>query len=154
MVHRAPYRWDRDEIRGTPLRGFSVTPGCHTGAMKMTSTPCLHQPVAVAGIRVVACEECGIVEWFGAQRPLDPTEGMAALFGDFHLVGRLPAVRAPGREVLLYGAPGRKARACLEAFPAHVWLQVDTTLWLSHDGEHLLLVPTSPLLMENLTRGA
>jgi hypothetical protein len=79
---------------------------------------------------------------------------MAALFGNFRLVARLPAVHAPGQEVLTYRAPGRKTRAYLDAFPAHVWLQVDTNLWLSHDGEHLLLVPTTPLLMENLTRGA
>jgi len=79
---------------------------------------------------------------------------MAALFGNFELVGRLPAVRAPGDEVLLYRAPGRKEQGSLEAFPAHVWLRVDEYLWLSHDGEHLLLVPTIPLLMENLTREA
>lgn len=87
-------------------------------------------------------------------RPLDPSEGMATLFGNFELVGLLPAVRAPGDEVLMYRAPGRKGRGSLEAFPAHVWLRVDENLWLSHDGENLLLAPTTPLLMENLTRGA
>lgn len=107
----------------------------------------------MAGIEVVACARCGTVEWSGPTRSLDPAEGMAALFGNFRLVGRLPAVQAPGREVLMYRAPG-KARAHLEAFPAHVWLHADTNLWLSHDGEHLLLVPTTPLLMENLIRGA
>jgi hypothetical protein len=120
--------------------------------MTMTSTHCLHRPVEVADIQVVACERCGLVEWLGTTRLLDPSEGMAALFGDFHLEGRLPAVRAPGQDVLMYRAPNRKAQGRLDAFPAHVWLMVDTHLWLSHDGENLLLVPTTPLLMENLTR--
>ncbi len=119
--------------------------------MRTTTTRCLHRPVAVAGLEVIACAACGTVEWHGAVRALDPVEGMAALFGRFLLVGRLPAVRAPGSEVLMYRAPRRKERANLNAFPANVWLQVDTSLWLSHDGEHLLLVPTTPLLMENLT---
>ena len=122
--------------------------------MTTTSRQCRHLPVAVAGIEVVACDQCGMVEWSGGIRPLDPAEGMAALFGDFHLVGRLPAVRAPGREALMYRAPGRKTRAHLDAFPPHIWLQVDASLWLSHDGDHLLLIPTTPLLMDNLTRGA
>lgn len=122
--------------------------------MKTISAKCLHQPVEAAGIRVVACETCGMVEWLGANRALDPSEGMAALFGNFRLVGRLPAVRAPGAEVLTYGSPNRRNRDSLTAFPAHVWMRVDDSLWLSHDGEHLLLVPTTPLLMNNLTRGA
>ena len=120
----------------------------------MISTQCEHRSAAVAGIQVVACEDCGRVEWFGPTRPLDPSEGMAALFGAYRLVGQLPAVRAPGPEVLMYRAPTRKSRAHLDVFPAHVWWRIDATLWLSHDGENLLLVPTSPLLMENLTRGA
>ena len=83
-----------------------------------------------------------------------PSEGMAALFGDFRLIGRLPAVHAPGEEVLMYRSPNRRSREHLEAFPAHVWMQVDINLWLTHDREHLLLVPTTTILMENLTRGA
>lgn len=122
--------------------------------MTKTTTICVHNPVDIANINVVACEVCGMVEWAGRTRSLDPSEGMAALFGSFRLVGRLPAVHAPGREVLMYRAPNRSARNHLNAFPAHVWFQVDTNLWLTHDREHLLLVPTTPLLMENLTRGA
>lgn len=120
----------------------------------MNTNRCLHKPVEVAGLRVTACVECGSVEWSGRYRPLDPAEGMAALFGQFDLVGRLPAVSAPGSEVLMYRAPNRRVKAYLRAFPAHVWLEVDTNLWLSHDGEHLLLVPTTPLLLDNMMRGA
>ena len=140
-------------LRNQPER-FSVTPDGHTGDMRTTPNTCAHQPTGVAGIEVVACAECGKVEWLGRTRALDPAEGMAALFGEFRLVDRLPAVRAPGREVLMYRGPGRTARAYLKAFPPHVWMKVDANLWLSHDGEHLLLVPTTPLLMDNLTRGA
>ena len=122
--------------------------------MKTTSTQCLHEPVVAAGIQIVACQVCGTVEWSASRRTLDPSEALAALFGNFTLMGRLPAVQAPGPEVLMYGAPGRKGKTSLAAFPPNVWLQVDDHLWLSHDHEHLLLVPTTPLLLENLTRGA
>ena len=129
---------------------FFVTPVRHTDGMKTLSSPCSHRPVHVAGLQIVACDSCRIVEWSGTSRPVDPAEGMAALFGDFHLVGRFPAIQAPGRQVLVYRAPGRKARAYLDAFPTHVWLRVDTDLWLSHDGENLQLAPTTPLRMENI----
>ena len=119
-----------------------------------TTTECRHQPVEVAGIQVIACGPCGTVEWLGANRSLEPAEGIAALFGGFRLVSRLPAVRAPGDEVLMYRAPSRRARTHLRTFPPYVWMKVDTNLWLSHDGEHLLLVPTTPLLLDNLTDGA
>lgn len=101
----------------------------------------------------MACAGCGLVEWFGSTRPIDPAEGMARLFGRFELIDKLPAVRAPGPDVLMYRPPNRGARTRLAAFPAHVWLRVDDQLWLSHDGRYLMLVPTTPLLMDNVTRG-
>ncbi len=122
--------------------------------MAKTTANCEHRSVQVAKVSVVACEDCGLVDWAGPTRPLDASEGLAALFGMYLLIGRFPAVHAPGPEVLMYRAPNRTARKNLTAFPAHVWLEVDDNLWLTHDGEHLLLVPTTPLLMDNLTREA
>ena len=120
----------------------------------MKTETCTHTPVTVAGLQVVGCGECGVVGWFRGVEWLDPAEGMAELFGQYDLVGRLDSLLAPAPEVLLYRPPDRKWRSHLDAFPKQVWLEAAPDLWLSHDGEHLLLAPANPLHLENLTRGA
>lgn len=120
----------------------------------MKTETCLHEPVAVAGIEVISCGECGEVGWFRKGQWLDPAEGMAALFGQYDLVARLEALSAPAAEVLLYRPPGGTWRAHLDVFEKNVWLEAAPNLWLSHDGQHLLLAPTDPVHFENLTRGA
>lgn len=115
---------------------------------------CHHRPRPLGSLAVVACGECGSVEWFEAGRPLDAAAGMAAAFGDFDLVGSVPAVGAPAPEVLCYRPPRRSARSALDALPPFTWLRVQQDLWLCHDGELMLLAPTDPLLVRNLTRGA
>ncbi|MBT8216854.1 MAG: hypothetical protein HKN74_13965 [Acidimicrobiia bacterium] len=120
----------------------------------MITTACRHVPVAVAGLEVVSCETCGEVSWYRKGQWLDPAEGMAELFGQYDLVGRLEALSAPAPEVLLYRPPSGRWRSHLDAFPKRIWLEVSPELWLSHDDEHLLLAPANPLHMENLTRGA
>lgn len=120
----------------------------------MRTKTCFHVPVAVAGVEVIACSSCCEVEWLRANRPIDPDEGMAAIFGDFELVATLPALAAPSPEVLLYRPSGKGQRDRLRSFPAEVWLRATPELWLSHDGDHLLLAPTDPLMFHNLTRGA
>lgn len=101
---------------------------------------------------VVACERCRIVRWWEGARPLDPSEGIARSFGSFELVDRLPALRAPAREVLVYRPPSRRARSRLSGFPPHQWLLAADDLWMCHDGETLQLCPTNPLLADNLGR--
>ena len=120
--------------------------------MNTTLPSCDHQPRSVAGIEVATCSACLTIEWWGHGRPLDPEEGITSLFGEFDLVDRLPAVRAPAPEILVYRPPQRRARSRLEAFPELVWLEAAPDLWLSHDGTHLLLAPTDPLLLANLDR--
>lgn len=122
--------------------------------MATARTLCQHHPVPVAGIQVIACPDCGTVEWREQGWPIDPAAAMVRLFGAFDLVGTLPAIQAPGGEVLMYRPPNRQARTRLLAFPEHHWFEVHDGLWLSHDDEHLLLAPTDPLLARNLTRGA
>jgi hypothetical protein len=100
-----------------------------------------------------ACRECGLVEWFEAGRPVVADVALAALFGNFDLVGRLDAVSAPGREVLLY-RPTPGGRRALDILPAHHWVEIAPALHASHDGSHLLLSPTDPVLVDNLTTGA
>lgn len=79
---------------------------------------------------------------------------MADLFGAFTMQGSLPALGAPGPEAFLYRPPTKAARRFLGVFPTGVWLETQPGLWMSHDGEHLLLAPSDPLTSHNLGRGA
>ena len=115
---------------------------------------CDHTPTWVGQIAVSACEECGTLEWFSRSGAIDHAEAMAALFGSFDLIGPLDALGSPAPAVLAYAPPNAKKRKNLEALPKRVWLQAGPHLWLSHDGEILLLATNQRLLFENLTRGA
>lgn len=103
---------------------------------------CIHELRQVAGVGVVACEACETIDWWGETGLIDATEALRRLFGDLELVGRLPALAAPAPEVLVYRASTRRHRRHLGVFPEHVWLRAHPGLWLSHDGESLVLAPT------------
>jgi hypothetical protein len=118
------------------------------------TTWCEHRPVWVGRVAVAACADCGRVNWFSDQGPVDPAEAIAALFGTYDLVGPLDTVGAPAPYVLAYAPPSRHKRKALDALPRRVWLAAGPRLWMSHDGEMLLLATSQRLLFENLTRGA
>lgn len=101
-----------------------------------------------------ACSTCRQVEWRDDTGEMDPAEGMAALFGNFELIGTLDALGSPAPEVLLYEAPSARKRRNLSAFPENIWVKAAPDLWLTHDGERLLLATNHRLLFENLTREA
>jgi hypothetical protein len=111
------------------------------------TTTCVHEPKPAGRVAVVACAGCGAVEWFAEGRPLDPGMGLAAAFGNFDLVGSLPAIAAPGAEVLMYRPADRRDRQAFAAFPPRVWLEAQPGLWLSHDGHFLLLAPADRSLV-------
>ena len=115
---------------------------------------CEHKPVWVGRIAVAACADCRRVDWFSDQGPLDPAEALAALFGSYDLLGSMDALGSPSPQVLAYVPPSAGKRKNLDALPRRVWLQAGPYLWMSHDGEVLLLAPTQPILFENLTSGA
>lgn len=117
-------------------------------------TWCEHKPVWVGRIAVAACEDCGRVDWFSKEGPVDPAEAIAALFGTYGLIGSMDASGGPAREVLVYAPPSVGKRRNLDALPRRVWLKAGPHLWLSTDGETLVLAPTQRILFENLTRGA
>lgn len=117
-------------------------------------TWCEHKPVWIGRVAVTACEDCGQVEWLSDQGGIDPAEAMASLFGSYDLVGPMPALGAPAPDVLVYAPPSPRKRRHLDALPRRVWLKAGPHLWMSTDGEVLLLAPTQRLLFENLTRGA
>lgn len=115
---------------------------------------CEHKPTWVGRIAVAACEECGRVDWFSDEGPVDHAEALAALFGSYDLVGPMQALGAPSRQVLVYSPPSARKRRHLDALPRGAWLKAGPQLWMSTDGEVLLLATTQRLLFENLTRGA
>ena len=119
-----------------------------------TSQWCDHKPVWVGRIAVAACEECGTIEWFSNEGPVDHAEALAALFGSYDLIGPLEALGAPAPQVLAYAPPSNRKRRNLDVLPRRVWLKAGPRLWMSHDGAVLLLATTQPMLFENLTRGA
>lgn len=119
-----------------------------------TSEWCEHKPVWVGRIAVAACENCGRIDWLSNEGPIDPAEALAALFGSYDLIGPMDALGAPAPQVLAYAPPSGRKRKNLDALPKRVWLKAGPRLWMSHDGEVLLLATTQRLLFENLTRGA
>lgn len=131
-----------------PSERETVTPVWHSVGMR---PECRHNVTWEGSTGVVACGNCGAVEWWSDGRPLDPAEGMARLFGRFELVAKLPSLRAPGPETLAYRPSSRRATSRLAAFPPHQWLLVADGLWLSHDGATLLLCPTDPVLAANMS---
>ena len=122
--------------------------------MEMKPERCDHKPTWLGRVSVTACADCGLVGWLSDTGSIDPTEGLAYLFGSYDLIAHLDALGAPAPTVLAYSAPSVRKGKHLAAFPKRVWLSVAPNLWLSHDGETLLLATNHKLLLENLTRGA
>ncbi len=113
---------------------------------------CDHRPVKVGRVAVSACVGCAEVTWFSQEGPIDPDEGIAAVFGSYDLIGPIDALGAPTPQVLAYRPPSSRKQAALDAFPAGTWLKAGPHLWMAHDGQVLLLAPTSKLVFENLMR--
>jgi len=115
---------------------------------------CEHQVVPVGNVLVAACPRCRQVEWQDSEGPIDPSEGMASLFGGYEILGAFDAIGSPAPEVLVYHTTSARRRRNLAAFPEKIWVKAAPDLWLTHDGERLLLATNHRLLFENLTRGA
>ena len=115
---------------------------------------CDHELRTHGRVGVIACAECGLVEWFGPHGGMiDPAEGVAALYGTYDLIGPMPAVGAPAASVLAYRPP-RGRKAALDLLPMASWLRLAPDLWVATDGDVLLLATPDPLMVDNLTRGA
>lgn len=127
------------------------------GMRRSTPSPpppdCQHALHSHGHFGLVACEDCGLVEWFGPTGPIDPAEAIAGLFGSYELIGPVPAVGAPARSVLAY-RPARARRAALDILPLQRWLAASPDVWVATDGQALLLATSNDLMVHNLTRGA
>ena len=95
------------------------------------------------GVLVGVCGECREIRFRCAGGPADPWEALAALFGDYRLVGRIDAIRAPAAEVLAYRPRRPENASALEAAPPHRWFKAADRLWMCHDRSLLLLARES-----------
>lgn len=138
----------RNRLRSTRPEGVDVD------SARSENGWCEHQPVWIGRVAVTACADCGRVEWMSDRGPVDHAEAMAAIFGSYDLVGTMDALGAPSPEVLVYSPPTSKKRRNLDALPTKAWLKAGPHLWMSTDGEVLLLATTQRLLFDNLSRGA
>ena len=97
-------------------------------------------PVIRNGVAVVTCRQCGLV----AFPDRDSFGGMAALFADYRLVGRVEAIGAPAGEVVAFRPANTSHRSTMDAIPAHRWFRANEHLWVCHDGSVLLLAHRFP----------
>lgn len=113
---------------------------------------CEHHRIEVGPLEVEICPLDRSATWFDGADRVDPQAAMARIFGDFDLVAVLPGLRSPGRSVLVYRPPTRRHQGWMEQFPSLSWVEAVPGLWLTHDGSHLHLSSTDPLLESNLLR--
>lgn len=114
---------------------------------------CLHDRIMMGGVVADVCPQTGTARWLdGADHDLDPAVALARLFGSFDLVAALDGIGAPGPTVLAYRPDSRRGRAAMRALPLRRWIEAAPKLWVTHDGERLLMAPTDPVLADNLVR--
>lgn len=90
---------------------------------------------------VSICGECGAVMWWDREgRRHDAWEATRATFGQAPVLSRLPAVGAPGPEVLVCRAP---AGVRLAWMPERVWLESAPELYVARDGRRFLIASPS-----------
>ncbi len=108
---------------------------------------CQPTPVDLGPFRAELCLDHARLEWVDPE--LEPDLVFARLFGEAVLTTSLPSIG--GATVLVY-RPTTRARTWMLSLPRGMWIEVLDGMWMSHDGRHLLLRPTNPLVAENLTR--
>lgn len=116
-----------------------------------SSPTCEHVTYGWRNVVLSICPDDESSEWTEDGETIDGAEAMAILFGSFDLTGCLASISAPSQTVFVY-RPGRTAKSRLEAFPVNTWLPGAAGLFFSHDGTNLLLAPTDPQLVANLSR--
>jgi hypothetical protein len=110
---------------------------------------CRHHLQPVGDLSVMVCTTCQTTQWWDGRGLIYPADGVARLFGEYELIGTLPAVGGPTSVILTYRAPNGSARQHLAAFPVNTWIRIDNGLWLSHDGTTLLLAPADRHVASN-----
>ncbi len=114
---------------------------------------CLHDRIQVGAFTLEMCPQSGEGRWLdSADDELDPAVALAGLFGSFDLMTALDGIGAPGPTVLAYRPDSRRGRTAMRSLPLRRWFEAAPTLWVTHDGERLLMSPTNPVLVDNLIR--
>jgi hypothetical protein len=142
---------DHNMIRPTgsavPRRPSSDAP-----RVSVSQSTCLHRRIPVGSFTLDLCPTTDEGRWLADGEDVDPAEALAHLFGAFDLVAAVHGVGTPGDSVLLYSPDSRRGRNRMRALPMSTWILAAPSLWLTHDGDHLLMSPEDPLLAENLAR--
>jgi hypothetical protein len=115
-------------------------------------TSCRHELVSIGSLVLEICPTTSEAEWFEGDQATDPATALARLFGQFDLTAMAPGIRSPGPTVLVYRPTGRKGRTDMRALPQGRWIEAAPDLWITHDGESLLMSPADPTLARNLAR--
>lgn len=114
-------------------------------------TTCVHDRFVIGSYELDICPQTDEAGWRCDGDEVDPAVAMASLFGQFDLCSTLPAM-APAEIVFVYRPAGRRGRSTMRSLPLGRWFESAPGLWLSHDGDHLLLAPSDPLVAANLAR--
>lgn len=134
---------------GTPRAG---TDTAITDLDRPAPSSCMHERTTACGLTLDICPQTDEAQWLDGASQLDPAEALARLFGAFDLMAALPGPTAPGETVLVYLPDSRRGRQAMRALPAARWIHAAPGLWITHDGDHLLMSPSDPLLAHNLAR--
>lgn len=143
---------ERRRPAGNPLAIGGTTGARPRRDERESVTTCLHERLTVGVYLLDVCPGSGEAAWLDDGDVVDPAEALARLFGNFDLRTAMPGLDAPGDTVLVYSPDGRRGRAAMRSLPACRWIEGAPGLWLTHDGEHLLMSPVDRLLTENLIR--
>jgi hypothetical protein len=95
------------------------------------------------------CPRCRTVDWTIAGRAVDPWEAVEVAFGGATVLERLPAVGAPGTEVLVC-RPGPGIR--LAWLPGRRWVAAAPDLFVTKQGRVLLITSPNPALGDVLAQ--
>lgn len=99
------------------------------------------------------CPQSSETHWLDAAGDeLDPAIALARLFGSFDLIAALEGIGSPGPTILVYKPDSRRGRVSMRTLPLRRWIEAAPSLWITQDGERLLMAPTDQTLAANLAR--
>ncbi len=114
---------------------------------------CMHERIDVAGLTLDLCPDTAEAHWLSSDlESLEPADALALLFGSFDLKASLAGLDAPGEAVLIYRPDSRRGKQAMRSLPFRRWIHAAPGLWLTQDGDHLLMSPEDALLAENLSK--
>lgn len=118
--------------------------------MELNCTTAGHQRLAALetvrvadGLVAAVCPQCRTITWWLEGNTIDAWDGATTSFGHSTILERLPAVGAPGPEVVVCRPPVGTRLAWL---PARRWFEAAPQLFVAREGRRLLISSPNPLL--------